>query len=365
MPELDVPPALNEVEVSIFGPGVGECVVVHTGAGEWLVVDSCLDGPTRSAEPVALRYLRQLKVDVATAVSLVVITHWHDDHDRGVTDVFRAAKSATVVMSSVLCTEEIWSLVRMVKDRDDFDSGVDEFTGIFGELTTRLPAGATFPVGVPRFAKAELPLPCKNAAVTALCPSDVAIAKGQVAVAERLESAVAKGRRLVAEDPNHTSVVLWIQAGSRRILLGSDLENETDPRNGWTAIVNDAAGKRNGAEVFKVAHHGSENGHHPQVWSDMLAPGATAALTPFRRSSLPFARDVERIKKLTPECYITAQKTAAKRPPKRGAAVDAVLNVVTNRRRAVRGSKPGHVRVRMGRDGGSITVDLFDGAKPL
>ena len=33
------PPAPDELEVSLFGRGVGECAVVHLGSGEWLVVD--------------------------------------------------------------------------------------------------------------------------------------------------------------------------------------------------------------------------------------------------------------------------------------------------------------------------------------
>src|SRR5438067_455186 len=37
------PPDSSELELSVFGPGRGECLVVHLGAGEWMVVDSCLN----------------------------------------------------------------------------------------------------------------------------------------------------------------------------------------------------------------------------------------------------------------------------------------------------------------------------------
>lgn len=33
-------PRLDEIEVSLLGPGYGESVVVHMGGGEWMVVDS-------------------------------------------------------------------------------------------------------------------------------------------------------------------------------------------------------------------------------------------------------------------------------------------------------------------------------------
>lgn len=50
--KLAIPPKADELEVSVFGPGIGECVVVHAGAGEWMIVDSCVD--RSSGLPVAL-----------------------------------------------------------------------------------------------------------------------------------------------------------------------------------------------------------------------------------------------------------------------------------------------------------------------
>jgi len=61
--DAHAPPAVDELEVSVFGPGVGECVLVHFGEGEWMVVDSCLDRAT--SRPAALDYLTELGVDVA------------------------------------------------------------------------------------------------------------------------------------------------------------------------------------------------------------------------------------------------------------------------------------------------------------
>ena len=42
-------PATNEVEISLFGPGYGECIVIHVGENEWVIVDSCIDAETRSS----------------------------------------------------------------------------------------------------------------------------------------------------------------------------------------------------------------------------------------------------------------------------------------------------------------------------
>ena len=54
MTAVTQPPCHDELEVSIFGPGIGESVVVHLGYGDWIVVDSCLNPRTRL--PAALEY---------------------------------------------------------------------------------------------------------------------------------------------------------------------------------------------------------------------------------------------------------------------------------------------------------------------
>ena len=64
-------PGGEEVEVSLLGPGNGESVLVHSGEGQWLVVDSCL-GP--DGEPAALNYLREMNVDPSATVKIVVAT---------------------------------------------------------------------------------------------------------------------------------------------------------------------------------------------------------------------------------------------------------------------------------------------------
>jgi len=35
-------PEKDEIEVSIFGPGYGECIVIHIGNNEWVVIDCIL-----------------------------------------------------------------------------------------------------------------------------------------------------------------------------------------------------------------------------------------------------------------------------------------------------------------------------------
>src|SRR5688572_8544014 len=100
-----MPPDPNEVEVSVFGPGHGECVVVHLGDGEWMVVDSCRH--FEDGRAAALRYLEAEGVAVETAVKLVIVTHWHDDHIRGLGEIAERCSSARFVCSGALKATEL------------------------------------------------------------------------------------------------------------------------------------------------------------------------------------------------------------------------------------------------------------------
>lgn len=50
-------PDSSTFELSLFGCGVGECVVLHLGEGDWAIIDSCCS--TTGGEPLALTYLKE------------------------------------------------------------------------------------------------------------------------------------------------------------------------------------------------------------------------------------------------------------------------------------------------------------------
>src|SRR5690349_21443663 len=85
-------PAANELEISVMGPGFGECIVCHIGANEWFVIDSCVE--PRQRQPAALHYFSAIGVDPATAVKVVVATHWDQDHVRGLGELLRVCGTA-------------------------------------------------------------------------------------------------------------------------------------------------------------------------------------------------------------------------------------------------------------------------------
>jgi hypothetical protein len=276
-------------------------------------VDCCTD-PRRSAAP--LTYLKDLGIDVAEAVKLIVATHWHDDHVRGISDVLRECESADFAISGALETVSFLKLVALYRGRvTPKGSGLSEFARVFEILDERKQIGAL--LSPPKLAvsdkllfRAAIPLPkgTVEAKVFSLSPSDASILKAQLAFAGLLPAEGECKRRICSPSPNHLSVVLWVEVGDHRALLGSDLEKTDDPKTGWSAILDDSNVLSGRAGVFKVPHHGGESAHEPRVWSDLLSEEPFAALTPFCRGDrlLPTRGDIRRITTLTSHAYATA-----------------------------------------------------------
>ena len=345
-------PESGDLEVSVFGPGRGECITIHLGCGEWIVVDSCVDPATGRA--AALRYFEDIGVDPASAVKKVVVTHWHDDHIRGVSDVFEAAQDAEFVCSGKL-DPFILNVVAAGREVSGVlgGSGVDEFSRVLEVIRARRqPRQSTESAG-PRWAQEGTILfrstdRRRPAEVWALSPSAGTQTRQMHEVAGFLPKAAQPQRRAsVRVGPNQRSIVLWVTAGEHSVLLGGDLEDSTNPAVGWGAVVTSNLRPTGRARVFKVPHHGSANADNPSVWAKMLTERPVAVLTPFAggRKPLPSDEDIARLCTRTDLLYCTASRVGSK-PQKRDPAVERMAEMVTRHRRTV-GRKVGQVQVRL------------------
>jgi Metallo-beta-lactamase superfamily len=300
-------PDWDEIELSIFGPGFGECLLLHLGLGEWLIVDSCVD--QRLKEQPALAYLNQIGVDPVQAVKVIVTTHWHDDHIRGMAEVVSTCAAARFFCPAAFGRREILELLGTFRKGPFRDhSGTTEITQVFKTLEERR-IGKTLPihpVGPNRVLFDEFRGEHGQVRVIALSPSDAAVVQAIAALTEA-GSDPARGL-VVAPTPNFCSIVLHVAFPGASLLLGADLEETRDPEIGWTAILDLVGRPRARAQVFKVPHHGSVTGHHDRVWTEMLDPPICALLTPFVRLQvpLPTRMDIDRIIKLSDQAYITS-----------------------------------------------------------
>jgi Metallo-beta-lactamase superfamily len=358
-------PNLNELEISLFGPGFGECVVVHLGAGKWMIVDSCND--PAAGQPVALRYLRGLGVDIAKQVVLVVVTHWHDDHIRGGASTLREAASASFACSAALRNKEFLTLLQAATREIklvDHTSGTSEFSAILDILrSARQREGPHFWADEGKLLYVDSGL---GVEVHALSPSADTITGAATAIRNLLPKTRQPIRRIPESSPNNLSVVLLVKSNAASVLLGGDLEVGKSATRGWHAVVASTVRPDVKSNGFKVSHHGSENGDLASIWTAMLHPSPFTLMTPYARGKrpLPSDRDVARLLSQTPELYCTAWPATIS-PKRRDKSVDRTMDEVAKNRRTVKAT-PGHIRLRVPLSSVAGTrVDLFDGATKL
>ena len=329
------PPNHDEIEVTLLGPGYGESVVVHIGDGAWVIVDSCIN---QDGTPQALEYLERIGVNPVQAVNLIVATHWHDDHIRGMADIVEVCENARFCCAGALGEMEFLQAIRGLEGQhfSGSGSGVREIHRVFGQFEDS--------DNQPTFALANRRLYGRDTCeIWTLSPHDSEF----VNFLRRMKTLTPKAgetkRRIPAISPNDIAVVLWIRVDDVVVLLGSDLE-----RQGWKAILKSEGRPTREASLYKVAHHGSAGADTSEVWKLMLEREPFAALTPWRRGgrALPTREDVRRILTQTDNAFATWWPENVPRARKR--KHPAVARTLRGSGISMRGSVPesGAVRLR-------------------
>ena len=306
----------DEIEVSLFGPGYGETIVIHLGQEHWIIVDSCVRSPSK--KPVAIEYLERIGRTPSEVVKCIVATHWHDDHIRGLSDIVNECDKAAFVCSSVLDTQEFLELACMHGNAPLIEyKGTTEFSRILEILYERN--------NRPKYVLQDSLIAASTDpeyAIYALSPSNKANECAKLQFAQLLpdSSHLESQKALPIRRPNLLSVALLIIVDKIGILLGSDLEGISDPDIGWPDVVtNSVCIKDKKSTIYKVPHHGSSNADIPAIWSELLIDDPIAVLTPHLRgnNNLPTDCDVARIRGYTIKAYITSRlycATYKKRP---------------------------------------------------
>lgn len=355
--------------MSVFGPGFGECIVLHLGDGNWAVVDSCLDATSK--QPASLHYLNCIGANATKSVQLVVATHWHDDHMQGISKVFQASFDAVFACTGAVQQPDFnevlaaWTGTRFLTG----GSGVDELRSVMAELKKR---SADSRCVAPRLAgvgRTLWPIPGKpnplSISIKCLSPSDASVL-ATISRLKRVTPASAKiRRRLPNLLENDTSVVLSVEAAGHRVLLGGDLHVRADRSFGWLAIVDCHASVDARHHAFKVPHHGSATGYHDEVWSKLTVEQPCAVTTPFvdGKVRLPSVADCQRILARTQSAYLSAPPLAAKFRDNNRTVEKTVLDA-TRSAQLVPG-KYGHVRLRKRLDDAPAApwrIELFGSA---
>lgn len=347
-------PSVDEIEVSVFGKGVGECSIVHIGDGRWVVIDSFLDD---DAEPVAKSYLQHLGFD-GSAIELVILTHWHDDHIKGASELVNWAEDCLVAYSSVLTHDEFRASIQraMPAGGTHYSSGVRELKKLAMQLR-EAPHRK-------RHAMAQRNLlSLAHTRIEALSPSDEDL---QIFIAEVNTWPAASDVDTVLRKPdrNDTSVAVAFDVGNQLLLFGADLEIRGE-LSGWQAVHELYWNERGRCSFYKIAHHGSPNAHYEPKWDHMLEEQVFAALTPYGRgvTPRPSIEDVNRILDRTDNAF-SAGTVKLLSPRRQHNSVERTMSEASIKLKRIC-DKLGHVRLRCGVQETNWHCDLIGQAEGL
>jgi beta-lactamase superfamily II metal-dependent hydrolase len=346
------PPEPNELEISLFGPGFGECSVVHTGDGNWIIIDSCL---TDERRPAALQYLESMGIDPAIAVTEIVITHPDNDHIGGIASVYKACTNARLVVSTAFTERDMvaWTMLYSQPDPSEMTRASSELARVFEIAMAR----GTRPI----FALQDRVITkTANLSLSVLAPSDAKIQAFLRTVV--LPKKSDEKRKPPGLSPNPASVVVLLETPHFGAIFGGDLE-ET-PGRGWTDIMTNSIVFKSSRvpTVYKVPHHGSPNADLPALWAH-FGKSIIAIMTNFNsgKTPRPSPEDVERVLGYTDAAYVCSSRRGS--APKKQHDVEKHLKLIGIKRKR-RFSRDGHIRIRMV-PSTAPRVELFGAAAEL
>lgn len=236
-----IPPLKHEFEITLFGNGYGESILLHACDNKWIIIDSCINPLTKKIAP--LEYLESIGVDVANQVKLLVISHWHDDHIKGFSQIYRSCINAKLSLSQAMHQREFFRFVNIVHQRPIYSyagKSTDEIKQILDTLLKRKERSGEYKckwVSNDSILYNEtIEINGSDAKIVALSPLDDSITTALVEISNLIPKANTEIKVNSNINPNHFAIVLWISIGDIHILLGSDLEERAHPKGAWSVI---------------------------------------------------------------------------------------------------------------------------------
>lgn len=304
-------PKQSVAEVTLIGTGggYGESSVVHLGNNDWIIVDSCINPETNKSLP--LEYLTSIGVNVASDVKVIVCSHWHGDHIRGMSELLKACTSAEFFFASCTDKEKFLTFIEIDAGKhidNNLSSSTIEFFNCLQILIERGKSTKRAVVDRLIFSSNKGGIKCD---VFSISPSDATLTEFDNEISMMIEVVKQRNKKFVDKSPNTKSVVLYIKLNEHRIILGADLEVTNQSDTGWHNILNNSkAIDKNKANLFKVPHHGSENGYLKDLWGNLLEKNSITTITAYNRgTTLPQMEMLKKYAIHTENIYLTTNPT--------------------------------------------------------
>lgn len=240
----------DKLNVWVFGPGVGEFVVVHVPPDGWLSIDGC----SAEAEGWPLAFF-QLQ---AAAPTHVVMTHPHADHARGVRKLVEHFTNGSTPWPRLGLLAPPRAPLARGASQGSYDSKLAN--GVLSAIRTRWKRQPTTK-WEPRAGALE---PLGSGLIRVLSPETAARRPG---------------------DWNSVATALAVEWKGHRLILGADLVEK--PGKGWSKVLSRFPLARSHL-LLKVAHHGSFDAQHVPLFARLPSEQqVTLVTTPFASQNLP------------------------------------------------------------------------------
>jgi len=298
------PRSREKLDLYLFGSTKGESVVLRFPGEKWAVID-CYATSLKNPKTNATHAL--LKSKSVTHLEFVCLTHPHDDHFRGLSQVLRDFDVDRFWGFGGL-TPPDFDLLKRFFDADartskspDTKEKAKELSQIFEILKSKgidhrvvTPTRQIYPYSIDE---------SSNVKIWGLAPSDRHVTQYRTCL---LKSMLNKGREfrsaLPEADHNLVSSAFLLEFGRTRLLLGGDVEKE-----GWQVVLDERPSQNLSASLVKVPHHGSNNGYCRGLWDSLAAAGKPiAVLTPYVSQGLPKSDALDHILAKSSEIHSAA-----------------------------------------------------------
>ena len=294
----------------VINAGYGESIVLEMPGDRWGVIDCYAPELNKPDLNPTLQFLRTRSVQ---RLEFVALTHPHEDHYQGITDLLDYLEVAYFWWFDGVSSSDLPRLInglreeageQKTKDRSKQRSiryldqmfltvieqqkahtlGITQMAH-FSELYPR-PVGGMHPRGTVQ--------------IRALAPCTNTVQRYQAKLHQCFKDEQLK-QKMAALDHNQISAALLVEYGETRIILGGDVENKS-----WADVLSQTDHSRLKAHAVKVSHHGSNNGYCPALWPLLCADGKTIAIiTPSHSHSLPNEDAVTHIRESTTQIVST------------------------------------------------------------
>ena len=287
------------LEIHVLGAGKGESIVVHCPNGAWGVVDCYSPSLT---DPDANPTLRLLNDSGVSELDFLCLTHPHDDHYCGMSQLLQSFPVRHFWRFSGLSARDLVRLTKYFKvdaersGSDELIERANDFAHLMALVNERwrskqtmhkraggcqqlypVPADASTPFQIWSFAPSGNQVQKYEDALTACFAGD---------------DLVLDRARLAHADHNGVSVGLFLEYGKTRVILGGDVEGPS-----WEDACVEFAAERMSADAVKVSHHGSSTGYIEGLWERFAQrKKPIAVIVPYRRFRLPQDEAIDHIR---------------------------------------------------------------------